>query len=66
MAEKKYEDMTPEEREVYDKAEKAREEQEQAQLPYKYVDIASDRFRAKRYDLTCACCQKVEANVAGR
>ncbi|KAI8393377.1 HSP20-like chaperone [Radiomyces spectabilis] len=33
---KKYDDMTPEEREAYDKAEKAREDAEQAALPYKW------------------------------
>lgn len=31
---KKYDDMTPEERDVYDKAEKMKEDEEQAALPY--------------------------------
>lgn len=34
-AEKDYNDMTPEEREVHDKAAREKEEAEQAQLPYK-------------------------------
>ena len=33
--EKKYEEMTPEEREVYDKAQKLLEQEEQDKLPYK-------------------------------
>ncbi|KAF7729474.1 hypothetical protein EC973_004454 [Apophysomyces ossiformis] len=36
--EKKYDDMTPEEREAFDKKEREREEAEQAQLPYKSVE----------------------------
>ncbi|KAI9315952.1 HSP20-like chaperone [Dichotomocladium elegans] len=42
MAEKDYNDMTPEEREVYDKEQKAREEKEQAQLPYKWRQTLQD------------------------
>lgn len=34
-SDKRYEDMTAEEREAYDKEEQARELVEQAQLPYK-------------------------------
>ncbi|KAG0173634.1 hypothetical protein DFQ28_011127 [Apophysomyces sp. BC1034] len=41
-AQKKYDDMTPEEREVFDKQEKEREEAEQAQLPYKWKQTLQD------------------------
>ncbi|KAI7854502.1 HSP20-like chaperone [Circinella umbellata] len=40
--EKKYEEMTPEEREVYDKAQKILEQEEQDKLPYKWRQTLQD------------------------
>ncbi|CAO3648296.1 unnamed protein product [Cunninghamella echinulata] len=39
---KNYDDMTPEEREIYDKEEKAREDAEQAALPYSWKQTLQD------------------------